>query len=848
MISTASQKKQISSQLGVNIFVKSAAVLMCSVALSDSALSKETVNKQSDTKALTTKLSAIHATEEKGIIVFENQHNQILVNLNNGKWSVKNRTDNSWCFKDADFRVDQTAHNWQEPQIKIEWGVKAYHSKFGEGKELTVTYTPEQGYDPCRKLILRLYQKQSFIEVAWGIKNRFEYPVKVANIDLVSRGQLFEGQTVEKPMVLRSGSGAEMNRIENKWEINALNGAMLTYLDSGKRRTMVVAGLKYNEFGRKVELKNHRGFKHMNLQVWDPQGKQIDPGKTYISQDSVYLDFTTKDPFKSLESYGLAMREANAANPNVYNFPSLCGWMISTTRFGEGLAINNSVDMIGQAKLAKDRGFTKYAPLAVRLEPDFYGPGDFGNTQQGWWDDEHWRKYGPGGMRGPEKRSMIGTGKGSLRKPYDTFAKFSKGVHDLGCTVLTYFQCNIPSLDFCRAHPEWMLNNDISRLHLDHRLNLSYVKYDYSDPGFREYMLKTWKRLKNEGLDGVKFDYPESSWIATGGFEDKTFTTSSVYRELFRLCREGLGEKAYIHERQLGVGGIPQQDLSAGIVDLQRVWYDANHFEPEMATRMGLRWYKSRSVFLYYPDGKTFHNRGKEIPQYMQRAFLTAIGFIAGRLEIGTSVGKMTDEMLHDTSRLYPMFGGTQSPRPVDMLLGKTHPETYVYQVDKNWHQVMLANYNSKKSETISAPLSGDTISTGSLGLDADAEYHAFDFWSQKYLGKLQGTDKLSMELRVGEVAMISVRKVATHPQIVSTNRHFMQGMMECHDIKWAGSTLSGKVDVVEDDELVLTVAGNGLTPKSCEGATIRPRTDGLIDLVFKTTKSETKAFKVIFK
>ncbi len=33
------------------------------------------------------------------------------------------------------------------------------------------------------------------------------------------------------------------------------------------------------------------------------------------------------------------------------------------------------------------------------------------------------------------------------------------------------------------------------------------------------------------------------------------------------------------------------------LVDLQRVWTDASHFEPEMASRMGLRWYKQGKVF-----------------------------------------------------------------------------------------------------------------------------------------------------------------------------------------------------------------------------------------------------------
>ena len=224
-----------------------------------------------------------------------------------------------------------------------------------------------------------------------------------------------------------------------------------------------------------------------------------------------------------------------------------------------------------------------YSPLAVRLEPDTYCYNNFGDTQQGWWDDEHWKMYGPGGGMKPDPE------KASLQKPYDSFRTFCKAVKELGGIPFTYFQSSMPSNDFAKAHPEWMLNNDISELHMGHAHHRPWVRYDYSDPGFREHCLKTWTRLRKDGLQGIKFDYPESAWNPDGGFEDDSFTTTSAYAEMYRLCRKGLGKNAYIHERNLG--GItheyaPRLDVTAGVVDLQRVWGDASHFEPEMASRM----------------------------------------------------------------------------------------------------------------------------------------------------------------------------------------------------------------------------------------------------------------------
>jgi hypothetical protein len=316
-----------------------------------------------------------------------------------------------------------------------------------------------------------------------------------------------------------------------------------------------------------------------------------------------------------------------------------------------------------------------------------------------------------------------------------------------------------------------------------------------------------------------------------------------------------LGKDAFLHERNLGGPtheSVPLLDATAGTVDLQRVWGDASHFEPEMASRIGLRWYKSRSVFLYYPDGKSFYSNGKPLSTYKRRAFLTLIAFLSGRLEIGTSIGRMTDEMFHDTTRLYPMLDGTKSPRPVDMLLGKAHPEVYAYDMTEDWLQVLLVNNNKKGKKVVSTPLSGDQADTGSLGLDADASYHAFDFWNQKHLGVLKGSDALSAELRAGEVAMVSVRKVQDNPQVVSTNRHIMQGMKECHNVAWSAKkkTLIGTVDVIGGEDFVLTVACNGNTIASCKGATVRKRKGekGVVDLVFSSGKNATKAFTLVCK
>ena len=483
----------------------------------------------------------------------------------------------------------------------------------------------------------------------------------------------------------------------------------------------------------------------------------------------------------------------NNANPNAYNFPTLCGWMVSTKHLGEGKKINNSPDLVNQMEIAKERGLDNFTSMAVRLEPDVYCYKHNGDTQQGWWDDKHWAKYG------------------SLQAPYDTFSKFASEIKKNTGQVFTYFQGSMPSNDFAIAHPDWMLNDDISLLHTDRFHHRPLVRYDFTNPDFQNYLIRMWQRLSADGVVGIKFDYPETAWANKGGFDDQTYTTTSAYKKLYELCREGMGKEAYIHERNIGTESnenAPRLDCTIGTVDLQRVWSDASHFEPEMASRIGLRWYKQGIAFRYYPDGKSFFYKGKALDTKERRKILTLIGLLSGRIELGTSIGSMTDEMFFDLTRLFPTLPNGQSFRPVDFLLGKKHPEVYTYDVNKEWKQLILINNHHDKKQMITAPISGDQMTTGSLGFSSDKKYIVYDFWNEKPIGVFSGKDHIKQNLEVGEALVYSVKELKNHPQIIGTNRHIMCGMFEIKNEKWnnKNKTVTFKADLIAGETVNISI------------------------------------------
>jgi hypothetical protein len=77
----------------------------------------------------------------------------------------------------------------------------------------------------------------------------------------------------------------------------------------------------------------------------------------------------------------------------------------------------------------------------------------------------------------------------------------------------------------------------------------------------------------------------------------------------------------------------------------------------------------------------------------------------------------------------------------------------------------------------------------------------------------LKGTDALEWELEPGHCAMISVRKAVDHPQVVSTDRHLLQGWVDLEDVQWNAETkeLSGVAKVIGGEAFKIVLATNGV-------------------------------------
>jgi hypothetical protein len=820
-----------------------------------------------------------------GKVSVENGKVRVTVDLDTGLYQAEDQATGMVLFRNATLRLGRWSLSDSRVVKKRTVVRQRVNDELGKGETLRVVGELHAKKRPFAgrvelELTITLYENRTAIILGAGIKNGLSATrngqvrgIIVKGFTPFANAELWPADKQRDEAMTLDGHGAygfEQKRTNDtgvsghvkhghggnavvKGFLNRAseNNLLLTYRAGKARRTFVAGGLTYFDFLKRASVKaTDKGKVFADAEAYDPVGRVVKMGGAYLSRDRIYIDLMTSNPFSALEIYAGAAAKAQKAKPNFYNFPTLCMWYVM---YSGGGGRCNTVTSVRQMELVSKTDFLKYSPVAIRLVPDTY----LGNTAQGWWDDEHWRKYN------------------WYQKPYDTSKKFCRAIRDLGGLPFTYVQTGMPSDDFAKAHRDWMLNNSIKYLDVARDHEKPYVRFDYSDPKFQAHMRKVWKDLGDAGLNGVMFDYAATGFAGEGGLDDPAMTATAAYRKIFELTRQGLGPKAHIHERNLGEVStatslpherLPYTDATLGLVDSQRVESDSCTFTAAQVSRAALRWYKTRVFYMYDMDSKSMllRKQGGKVekvpdPVTRRRSILTMMYVTSGRVLLADSFADCKKEVLHELSRIYPMHEERRTACPVDMFLPSAAacPRVYRYAVTPNWYQVTLFNPKLDHNAVVSAPLSGDAVTDGALGLDNDSEYYLYDFWNDVFTGKFKGAGTLKQELRGGEARMLSVHRVQAVPQFISTSRHVMQGYVDLvTKPKWTGrdKSLSGLSKVIEQDPYELVFACNGRTPKDAKVSSgkaslgWKDKGKGIAVLTLKTKKTADIQWTVTFE
>lgn len=799
--------------------------------------------------------------EKKDSLIFLKNSQQTLVfDLGKGVFDIKDKGNNT-IIKDAFFQMGgiQSKENY----VDREYSVSDVKDELGSGKMLTIRVAVKNYADIIWQAIL--YGENDYLVFNMGIINDTDNTYRIMAYYPLVANRVCQG--IDNNLnykVLEGAGGGARTLVLNEKQVTSFNNLLVKFGELTRPQIIVAGGITYNEFEKFVTIKKEEKNLQLHLFAEDPVGKLVDGNQEYMLNEKFYLCFNSADPFTALEQYGQVLKTAQQVKLNMYDFPTECLWYASFYNNEKGRRkFNDSKGAVEEMDNAIKSGITKYTRTAIRLVPDAYGK----NNQQGWWDDEHWGMYG-------ERMSTEGP---HYIAPYNTTKSWGEAIAKKGGIPITYFQSGRHSDDYAQQHPDHMLFNDPYRIinmpeRFTHRVNVGngydagyfnhwwtdkmLWSYDFTDKGFIAHMQDVYRNLKEAGIKGVMYDYPEvTAYAFEGGFEDKYKTTAWAYRNMFQLAYDGLGSDCYLNERNLLRGS----DITLGLVASQRVWADTDGITPEMVTRCGLRWYKNRVVVNYDMDSKDPSDALPLQNQDGNRSLLTMCYVTSGRFLLGRSFNQLSKEQLHDISRVFPYHTSAQSARPLDAFNeGVVYPMVYDFGITPDWHQLTFYNYNmdmgAPHKNKIAVSLSA-SLNEGGMALNPQSAYYVYGFWNDKLVGVYKGTDTLEQTLREGEARMMSVRKVESHPQYLSTNRHIMQGYLDMKECLWnkEKKALEGVSCVVGADPYKIVIATNGLKYKNSLSSSGKVSikkmdTEELIELTLSSKTNQEIAWKVFFE
>ena len=653
-----------------------------------------------------------------------------------GKDSVALKTLSDMAFSCNEFKSTDAryAHSTRIAEVK---------DSLGRGREIAVRSKSSTGL-PTLIFRVRLYDNVPFVVCGAGLANTTDKPIRLKSF-APAEGVAFPNiKEFPNLRVLTGNSGGNRTQVVDRLPVTCRNNLLATFGRASDTRCLTIGGLTYVDFEKAAAVSSEGGKMRFSVRPSDPVGKLIDAGSEYVSEDLVYIDCLTRNPFEAAERYGRAMRDAMNVRLNYYTFPSICMWFISVHHFGgDANSVNDTPGAVREMDKIVKSGFLKYSPVAVRLVPDCYEA----NNEQGWWDEKHWQ------MHGRKERCIVEGG--HYKAPYETTAKWCAAIRKRGGIPTTYFQPGVRSEDYAEAFPGHMLFNEAHRYILNKHGKRQYEQhgirggkykirvqeaYDYTDPGFLKHMREVYANLGKGGMKGIFFDYPDRAYAARGGMEDKHSTAGAAYRTVYRLARDGLGPVCYLQER-LAWGS----DLATGLVDSQRTQGDTNLMTRECVRKASLRWYKNRVITSYDMDGKALVSKGRRqsvpIGPEERRAVLTMNYAVSARLLLTETFGKMSSDVLHDLSRTIPYHATTLSARPLDAFV-REYPSVFDFGISDTWHQLVLYNDDAQKPKDFAVRLAGDTA-FGAMGLDPKKSYYCYDFWNDRLVGKFPGSGVL---------------------------------------------------------------------------------------------------------
>jgi hypothetical protein len=335
---------------------------------------------------------------------------------------------------------------------------------------------------------------------------------------------------------------------------------------------------------------------------------------------------------------------------------------------------------------------------------------------------------------------------------------------------------------------------------------------DLTQPAVRDYLRANLRRLGREWgfryfkMDGLwtgsatRQQYVNEGYRDDGMgdavFHDPNVTNPEAYRGGLRLVRE-TDPDAFI------LGCCTPQNMRSyggafGLVDAMRIGPDNG------ADWEGLKRGPTFGTRHYFLNGRVWFNDPD--PVYVrtsiplnQAQLICSWVALSGQLNLSSEwLPGLPPERLDILKRTMPPHG--LKPRPVD-LFDEPLPRIWL----------LTDTRRAPRRDVIGLFNWSDTNATFDtslerLGLPANGDYVAFDFWGDQLLPLAKG--RLDVSVPARSCRILAVRPAWDRPQLLSTSRHVTQGIVDVLAEKWnrGTKTLTGRSQVVANDPYELRV------------------------------------------
>lgn len=185
-----------------------------------------------------------------------------------------------------------------------------------------------------------------------------------------------------------------------------------------------------------------------------------------------------------------------------------------------------------------------------------------------------------------------------------------------------------------------------------------------------------------------------------------------------------------------------------------------------------------RKLFL---NGQNMLTVDRPIPRNEAEFSATLFGMTGSPVMLGDDLEMISEDRLGMIRKILPR--PEDWPFPAD-LFRRIHPDDYcrvlVAPVRAGWGQwTVVAVFNLDERASLTE------ISAAELRLPDSADFLAWDFWAERYCGRVRG--RFVVETPPNSCRVLRLSRPLARPAVLSTDLHLRQGQLELDGVRWDG-------------------------------------------------------------